>query len=41
LMVMANSTTRAVLPWWFEIKVIWEVVAIATVYTKTGFGRSD
>ncbi|MFP3274169.1 MAG: hypothetical protein RXR52_25140, partial [Paraburkholderia sp.] len=41
LMVMASSTTRAVLPWWLEIEVIWGIVAIATVYTKTGFGRPD
>jgi hypothetical protein len=38
LMVMASSTTRAVLPWRIEIEVIWVIFAITTVYTKTEFG---
>jgi len=41
LTLMASSTTRAVLPWWLEIEVIWRALAISTVYTKTGFERSD
>lgn len=36
--VMASDIARAV-PWMFETKVIWEIVAIGTIYTKTVISR--
>ncbi|WP_322012536.1 hypothetical protein [Paraburkholderia sp. J12] len=36
--VMASEIARAV-PWSFEIKVIWGIVAIGTIYTKTANSR--
>ncbi|MFD1554312.1 hypothetical protein ACFSHT_01550 [Paraburkholderia silviterrae] len=36
--VMASVITRAV-PWMFETEVIWGIVAIETIYTKTVISR--
>ncbi|WP_167760122.1 hypothetical protein [Paraburkholderia pallida] len=36
--VMASVITRAV-PWMFETEVIWGIVAIGTIYTKTVISR--
>jgi hypothetical protein len=38
--VMASEIARAV-PWIFESVVIWGIVAIGTVYTKTGNWRGN
>ncbi|HKT96409.1 MAG TPA: hypothetical protein VJS30_07725 [Paraburkholderia sp.] len=36
--VMASDITRAV-PWMFETEVIWGIVAIGIIYTKTVISR--